>query len=247
MENIAPEEIVLTAMERKMLMEIIEEAMSTKEIETCAESTKETNPEKEKGGPKQSKPKSKEEVTEVTNDRHVEKKNTKEINKPRIEGLIRAIQKHNRRRSVRRILTTFSAPREKIGQKPLRETTEKEVVAMILRWILDNLPTGGSVLMRSRDEDGDIFEFIIRKIRKCLYAKRIRLCRNAKRLYRWRKKVTYNDLTIEEIERSIKRAEEKDKRNQRRKANGGKIIPSAVKECLTQTYDNSIFVDKLNQ
>jgi len=77
MENIAPEEIVLTAMERKILTEIIEEAMSTEEIETCAESTKETNPEKEKGSPKQLKPKSKEEVTEVTNDRHVEKIDTK--------------------------------------------------------------------------------------------------------------------------------------------------------------------------
>jgi len=59
--------------------------------------------------------------------------------------------------------------------------------------------------------------------------------------------VTYNDLTLKEIEKSLRRAEEKDRRKQRRKAKGGKTIPRAVKECLTQTYDNRIFVDKLNQ
>jgi len=59
--------------------------------------------------------------------------------------------------------------------------------------------------------------------------------------------VTYNDLTLKEIEKSVRRAEEKDRRKQRRKAKGGKTIPSAVKEFLTQTYDNNIFVDKLNQ
>ena len=59
--------------------------------------------------------------------------------------------------------------------------------------------------------------------------------------------MTYDDLTLKEIEKSIRRAEEKGKRKQRRKAKGGKTIPRAVKECLTQTYDKSIFVDKLNQ
>ena len=68
-----------------------------------------------------------------------------------------------------------------------------------------------------------------------------------KRLCRWGKEVTYDDLTLKEIEKSIRRAEEKGKRKQRRKAKGGKTIPRAVKECLTQTYDKSIFVDKLNQ
>ena len=59
--------------------------------------------------------------------------------------------------------------------------------------------------------------------------------------------MTYDDLTLKEIEKSIRRAEEKGKRKQRRKAKGEKTIPRGVKECLTQTYDNSIFVDKLNQ
>jgi len=55
----------------------------------------------------------------------------------------------------------------------LKEATEKEVTAIILRWILDNLPAEGSVLMRSRDDDRDVFEFTIRKRRGCLYAKSI--------------------------------------------------------------------------
>ena len=59
--------------------------------------------------------------------------------------------------------------------------------------------------------------------------------------------MTYNDLTLKEIEKSVRRAEEKDRRKQQRKAKGGKTIPRAAKECLTQTYDNGIFVDKLNQ
>ena len=247
MENIALEEIVLTAMERKMLTEIIEEAMSTEEIETCAESTKETNPEKEKGSPKQLKPKSKEKLTEVTNDRHVEKINTKEISEPRNEGFMMAIQNQHRRYSVKTILETFSVPREKTWHKPLKEATEKEVTAIIIRWILDNLSAGESVLMRSRDEDGDVFEFTIRKYRGCFYAKSIRQCRNAKRLYLWRENITYNDLTIGEIEKSVRRAEMKDRKNRLRKVKGGRTIPSAVKKFLTQTYDNNIFVDKLNQ
>jgi len=230
MENTATEETVLTEI-----------------IETREKNIKGVKSGTGKGVPKPLKPKSKEEVTEVTNDRHVEKINTKEINEPRNEGFMMAIQKQHRRRSVRRILETFSVPREKIWHKPLKEATEKEVTAIILRWILDNLPAEGSVLMRSRDEDRDVFEFTIRKRRGCLYAKSIRQCKNAKRLYRWGKEVTYNDLTLKEIEKSIRRAEEKGRRKQRRKAKGGKTIPRAVKECLTQTYDNSIFVDKLNQ
>jgi len=172
MENIALGEIVLTAMERKMLTEIIEEAMSTEVIETCAESTKDTNPEIEKGSPKPLKPK--EEVIAITNDRHVEKINTKEISEPRNEGFMMAIQNQPRRRSVRRIFKTFNVPRERICQKPLKEATEEEVTAIILRWILDNLPVGGSVLMRSSDEDRDVFEFTLRNWRGCLYAKSIR-------------------------------------------------------------------------
>jgi len=228
-------EKVLTATEERLLTETIEESMKGVKSGTG------------KGVPESLKLKSKEEATEVTNDRHVERINTKGINEPRNEGFKMAIQNQHRRRSVRRILETFSVPRERICQKPLKEATEKEVTAIILRWILDNLPAEGSVRMRSRDEDRDVFEFTIRKCRGCFYAKSIRQCRNAKRLYRWGKEVTYNDLTLKEIEKSIRKAEEKDRRKQRRKTKGGKTIPRAAKECLTQTYDNSIFVDKLNQ
>ena len=60
--------------------------------------------------------------------------------------------------------------------------------------------------------------------------------------------MTYNDLTLKEIEKSVRRGEEKDRRKQRRKAKDKKkTIPRAVRECLTQTYDNSIVVDKWNQ
>ena len=77
MENIAPEETVLTAMERKMLTEIIEEAKSTEVIETCEKIIEEVKSGTGKGVPKPLKPK--EEVIAITNDPHVEKINTKEI------------------------------------------------------------------------------------------------------------------------------------------------------------------------
>jgi len=246
MENTAIEETVLETIIEKVLP-ATEETLLTEKIEICEESMKGGKHGTGKGVPKLLKQKSKEEVTEVTNDRRVEEIDTKEINEPRKEGLMRAIQNQHRRRSVRRILETFSVPREKIWHKTLKEATEEEVTAIILRWILDNLPAGGSVRIRSRDEDRDIFEFTIRKCRACLYAKNIRQCKNAKRLYRWRENITYNDLTIEEIEKSVRRAEMKDRKNRLRKVKGGKTIPRAVKECHTQTYDDSIFVDNLNQ
>jgi len=246
MENTAIEETALETIIEKVLT-ATEETVLTEITETCEESIKRRKSGTGKGVPKLLKPKSKEEITEVTNDRHVEEINTKEINEPRNEGFMTAIQKQHRRRSVRRILEAFSVPREKIWHKPLKEVTEEEVTAIILRWILDNLPAEGSVLMRSRDEDRGVFELQIRKHRRCIYAKNVRQLKNAKRLYLWRKKVTYNDLTIEEIERSERRAEMKDRKNRLRKVKGGKTIPRAVKECHTQTYDDSIFVDNLNQ
>jgi len=240
-----------TAIEETVLETIIEKVLTaTEEIlltETIEESMKGVKSGTGKGVPEPLKLKSKEEVTEVTNDRHVERINTKGINEPRNEGFMMAIQNQHRRRSVRRILETFSAPREKICQKPLKEATEKEVTAIILRWILDNLPAEGSVPMRSRDDDGDVFDFTIRKCRGCLYAKSIRQCKNAKRLYQWGKEVTYNDLTLKEIEKSIRRAEEKDRRKQRRKAKCKKAISSEVKDFFTQTCDSSILNDKLSQ
>jgi len=157
----------------------------------------------------------------------MEKINIKDINEPRNEGFMMAIQKQHRRKSVRRILETFSVPREKIWHKPLKEATEEEVTAIIQRWILDNLPAGESILMRSRDEDRDVFEFTLRNWRGCLYAKSIRQCRNAKRLYLWRENITYNDLIIKKIEKSVRRAEMKDRKNRIRKVKGGKNHPKS--------------------
>jgi len=196
MENTATEETVLTEI-----------------IEAREESMKGIKSGTGKGVPKPLKPKSKEEITEMANNRHMEKTNAKDISEQQNEGFMTAIQKQHRRTSVREILQSFAAQRKDICQKPLKGTTEEEVTAIILRWILDNLPAERSVLMRSRDDDGDVFELQIRKHRRCIYAKSVRHLRNAKRLYLWRKGVTYTDLTIEEIEKSVRRAEEKDKRN----------------------------------
>ena len=44
--------------------------------------------------------------------------------------------------------------------------------------------------------------------------KSVRQLKDTKGLYLWRKKVTYNDLTIEEIEKSISRAEKINRKKQ---------------------------------
>ena len=206
---------------------VMEETVLTEVIETCEKIIEGANLEIGKEAPKQLKPKSKEEVTETTNDRKMKKTKIKDISAQQNEGFMMAIQNQPRRRSVRRIFKTFSVPRERIWHKPLKEATEEEVTAIILRWILDNLPAKGSVLMRARDDDGDVFEFTLRNWRGCLYAKSIRQCRNAKRLYLWRENITYNDLTIEKIEKSVRRAEMKDRKNRLRKVKGGKNHPKS--------------------
>jgi len=178
-----------------------------------------------------------EEVTEMTSDRRMEETNTKDINAQQKEGFMTAIQKQNRRSSVRKILQTFSAQRKDIDQKLLKEATEEEVTAIILRWILDNLPAERSILMRSRDDDGDVFELRIHKQRHSIYARSVRQLKDTKRLYLWRKKVTYNDLTIEEIEKSISRAEKINRRKQRRKAKGEESTPNEVNGFSTQTCE----------
>ena len=170
MENTAIEETALETIIEKVLT-ATEKTLLTGIIETHEQSMEEVRSGTGKGVPKSLKPK--EEEIAITNDRHVEKINTRNINELQNEEFMMAIQKQCRRRSVRRILETFSVPREKIWHKPFKEATEKEVTAIILRWILGNLPAEGSVLMRSRDDDRDVFEFTIRKRGGCLYAKSI--------------------------------------------------------------------------
>jgi len=162
----------------------------------------------------QTPPGPKREVTKRINDHRIEKPNTKDMNDQPKEGFMTVVKRMRGRKSVRTILETFSVPREDIWQKPLEEATEKEATAMILRWILDNLPAERSILMRSRDDDGDVFELRIRKHQGSLYARDVLQLKNAKRLYLWRTRITYNDLTIKEIEGSVRRAEEKDRREQ---------------------------------
>ena len=171
----------------------------------------------------------------MTSDCRMEETNTKNINAQQKEGFMKAIKKQHRRSSVRKILQNFSAQRKDIDQKPLKEVTEEEVTAIILRWILDNLPAEGSILMRSRDDDGDVFELRMHNRRRSIYAKSVRQLKDTKRLYLWRKKVTYNDLTIEEIEKSISSAEKINRR--KRKAKCEESTPNEVNELSTQTCD----------
>jgi len=181
----------------------------------------------------QTPPGPKREVTKRINDHRMEKPNTKDMNDQPNEGYMTIIQRMRGRKSVRRILETFSVPREDIWQKPLEEATEKEATAMILRWILDNLPAERSILMRSRNDDGDVFELRIRNHRGSLYARNVLQLKNAKRLYLWRTRITCNDLTIKEIEGSVRRAEEKDRSEQRRKEKCEETIPNEVNELST--------------
>jgi len=81
MENTAIEETVLDTIIKKVLT-ATEETVLTEIIETCEESIKEAKSGTGKGVPKPLKSKSKEEVTEVTNDRHMEKINIKDIKEP---------------------------------------------------------------------------------------------------------------------------------------------------------------------
>jgi len=161
-------------------------------------------------------------------------KDTKEQQK---EGFMRAIQKQRRRRSVREILQTFSAQRRGICHKPLEEATEEEVNAIILRWILDKLPAAGSVMIRSRDPDGNVFELRMHEHRGAIYARNVRQIKKTRRLYKWKKNMTYNDLTIEEIEKSINNAEKINRRKQRRKAKREENTQDEADEPSTKTCD----------
>ena len=173
----------------------------------------------------------------MTNNRRSEEIKIKDTKEQQKEGFMRAIQKQCRRRSVRKILQAFSAQRRDICHKPLKGATEEEVNAIILRWILDKLPAEGSVMMRSRDLDGDVFELRMHEHRGAIYARNVRQLKKTRRLYRWKKNVTYNDLTIEEIEKSINNAEKLNRRKQRRKAKREENTPKEVNEPSTKTCD----------
>jgi len=83
--------------------------------------------------------------------------------------------------------------------------------------------------MRPRDADGDVFELRIHNRRRSIYVKSVRQLKDTKRLYLWRKKVTYNDLTIEEIEKSISRAEKINRKKQTAKGKMRREYPERSK------------------
>jgi len=93
-------------------------------------------------------------------------------------------------------------------------------------------------MMRSRDIDGDVFDIRMRKHQRAIYAKEVRQLKKAKRLYRWKKNVTYDDLTIEEIEKSINRADRKNRRKKGRKAKQEEIITKEKNNLSNETGDS---------
>jgi len=54
--------------------------------------------------------------------------------------------------------------------------------------------------------------------------------------------MTYNELTLEEIEKSVRRAEKKDRRKRLRRLKHKKTIPNKVNVLSTQTGDNNMSV-----
>jgi len=100
-ENTAIEETVLETIIEKVLT-ATEETLLTEKIEICEESMKGAKPGTGKGVPKLLKRKSKEEVTEVTNNRHVEEIDTKEINEPRKEVTYNDLTLREIDKSIRR-------------------------------------------------------------------------------------------------------------------------------------------------
>jgi len=62
----------------------------------------------------------------MTTNRRSEETKIKDTKEQQKEGFMRAIQKQRRRRSVRKILQTFSAQRRGICHKPLNKTRSHE-------------------------------------------------------------------------------------------------------------------------
>ena len=121
-------------------------------------------------------------------------------------------------KNVRKTLQEFSAQKKEIRDKLFKDIAEEEVIAIILRWILDKLPAERSVMIRVRDLDGDVFEVQMRNHKRSIYANNVRQLKKTRRLCNWKKDVTYDKLTVEEIERSIKTADKMKKRKRQMKA-----------------------------
>ena len=80
---------------------------------------------------------------------------------------VKAVQDIVRRKSVARVIRTFAAQLNDLYRKTLREATEEEVLAVILKWILEKLPPEEGVVIRARDSEGNVFEVRIQKHHSC--------------------------------------------------------------------------------
>ena len=135
----------------------------------------------------------------------------------REKGLIEWLQEYNGRRSIRQVLQEFSAQKKALQEKPLKDITREETTAIILRWILDKLPAQRSVTIRLQDSDGTVFEVQMRNHKRRIYVNDVRQLKKTRRLYNWKKNVTYDNLTVEKIERSIRTADKLNKRKKQMK------------------------------
>jgi len=112
-----------------------------------------------------------------------------------------------RRKSIRQVLREFTTKEEKAFGIPLKHMTEEEAITTILKWISDKLPEGESVLIRIRDSNGDAFEVQMRNQKRSIYGNNIRQIKKTKLLYKWKKDVTYDNLTLEKLRQSMKLAD----------------------------------------
>ena len=140
------------------------------------------------------------------------------------KGFMRALLWSRRKGSVRKILQEFSMQKKDIGDKPLKDVTEDETTAIILRWILDRLPAEKAVTIRARDIGGDVFSIRMRNHHRAIYATSIQRLQKTRKLYYWKKNVTYDDLTIEKIEKSIDRTKRNGKKKKGKKIKQEKTI-----------------------
>jgi len=62
-------------------------------------------------------------------------------------------------------------------------------------------------LIRLRDYNGEVFEVQMKNQKRNIYANNIRHIKKMKLLYRWKPYVKYDNLTIEELQKSMKLAD----------------------------------------
>jgi len=112
-------------------------------------------------------------------------------------------------KSVRKLLSRFSVTRWSNFSEPLMKLHDEEVIALLFDWIIHNLKNYNKITLRIlEDHTKDVYEMTLQH-RGGLYITEIRLCEElkGKMLYYWNEEITYNNLTVPVIEKSIKLAD----------------------------------------